>query len=88
VSDGVAAFGKEFNADLCVRTLQSAAADRPDFYLNIGDDFSVDQLKTVNAELDLTCAGARELALALLSEADRADLVGRVGAGPAIGALN
>jgi hypothetical protein len=47
--------------------------------MNIGDDFSVDQLKTLNAELDLTCAGARELALALLSEADRADLVGRVG---------
>jgi len=28
---------------------QSAAADRPDFYMNRGDDFSVDQLKTVNA---------------------------------------
>ena len=39
-------------------------------------------------QLDLTCAGAGELALALLSEADRACLVGRVGAGPAIGALN
>ena len=56
--------------------------------MNRGDDFSVDQLKTVNAELDLTCAGAPELALALLYEADRACLVGRVGAGPAIGALN
>ena len=71
-----------------MRTLQSAGADRPDFYMNRGDDFSVDQLKTVNAELDLTCAGAPELALALLYEADRACLVGRVGAGPAIGALN
>jgi hypothetical protein len=42
--------GKEFNADLYTRTLQSAAADQPDFYLTIGDDFSVDQLKSVNAE--------------------------------------
>jgi hypothetical protein len=42
--------GKEFNADLYTRTLQSVAADKPDFYLTIGDDFSVDQLKSVNAE--------------------------------------
>ena len=42
--------GKEFEPDLYVRTLESAAADRPDFYLTMGDDFSVDQLKTVNAE--------------------------------------
>ncbi len=42
--------GKEFAPDLYVRTLESAAADQPDFYMTIGDDFSVDQLKTVNAE--------------------------------------
>jgi hypothetical protein len=42
--------GKEFDATLYTRTLQSAAADQPDFYMTIGDDFSVDQLKTVNAE--------------------------------------
>ncbi len=41
---------KQFNADLYVRTLQAAAADRPDFYIAMGDDFSVDSLKTVNAE--------------------------------------
>jgi hypothetical protein len=29
----------------------SAAADQPDFYLTIGDDFSVDALKTVNADI-------------------------------------
>lgn len=29
-------------------TLLSAASDQPDFYLTIGDNFSVDNLKTVN----------------------------------------
>ncbi len=41
---------QQFNADLYERTLRSAASDHPDFYLAIGDDFSVDQLKTVNAD--------------------------------------
>ena len=41
---------KEFDPDLYVRTLLSAAGDKPDFYLTMGDDFSVDTLKTVNAE--------------------------------------
>ncbi len=41
---------KQFNADLYERTLLSAASDQPDFYMTIGDDFSVDQLKTVNAD--------------------------------------
>jgi hypothetical protein len=40
----------QFDANLYTRTLQSAAADQPDFYMTIGDDFSVDTLKTVNAE--------------------------------------
>ena len=35
---------------LYVQTLLAAAADRPDFYMTIGDDFSVDTLRTVNAE--------------------------------------
>lgn len=34
----------QFNPDLYVRTLETAAADRPDFYLLMGDDFSVDQI--------------------------------------------
>lgn len=42
--------GKQFDAELYTRTLQRAAADRPDFYMTIGDDFSVDNLKTVNPE--------------------------------------
>jgi phosphodiesterase/alkaline phosphatase D-like protein len=42
--------GKQFNADLYTCTLLSAAADQPDFYMTIGDDFSVDTLKTVNAD--------------------------------------
>ncbi len=41
---------KQFAPDLYTRTLLSAAADQPDFYLTIGDDFSVDTLKTINAE--------------------------------------
>jgi len=41
---------KQFDPDLYTRTLLSAAADQPDFYLTIGDDFSVDILKTVNTE--------------------------------------
>jgi hypothetical protein len=39
----------QFNADLYERTLRSAASDQPDLYIAIGDDFSVDRLKTVNA---------------------------------------
>ena len=41
---------KQFDPALYTRTLLSAAADQPDFYMTIGDDFSVDALKTVNAE--------------------------------------
>ena len=40
---------KQFDAGLYTRTLQSVAADQPDFYMTIGDDFSVDTLQTVNA---------------------------------------
>ncbi len=38
---------QQFDPALYARTLQAAAADRPDFYLTIGDDFSVDTLRTV-----------------------------------------
>ena len=38
--------GNMFNADLYTNTLMHAAADRPDFYLTIGDDFSVDNIPT------------------------------------------
>jgi phosphodiesterase/alkaline phosphatase D-like protein len=41
---------KQFDPNLYTRTLQSAATDQPDFYIAIGDDFSVDTLKNVNAE--------------------------------------
>ena len=41
---------KQFDPDLYTRTLQSAASAQPDFYMTIGDDFSVDALKTVNPE--------------------------------------
>ena len=39
-----------FDANLYVRTLNTAAADKPDFYIMLGDDFSVDTLSptTIN----------------------------------------
>ena len=36
--------------DLYARTLQTAAADRPDFHICIGDDFSVARVRTVSLE--------------------------------------
>jgi hypothetical protein len=39
-----------YDPGLYAQTLRAAAADRPDFYMTIGDDFSVDTLRTVNAE--------------------------------------
>jgi len=42
-----------FDSDLYTRTLLTAASDLPDFYILMGDDFSVDTLNanTVNADL-------------------------------------
>lgn len=40
----------QFDPDLYAKTLLSTASDAPDFYMTIGDDFSVDTLKTVNAD--------------------------------------
>jgi hypothetical protein len=40
---------KQFDAALYTRTLLSAATGQPDFYIAIGDDFSVDSLKTVDS---------------------------------------
>jgi hypothetical protein len=40
----------QFSADLYTRTLTGAASDRPDFYMTMGDDFSVDALKNVNPQ--------------------------------------
>lgn len=40
----------QFDPNLYTRTLLSAASDQPDFYMTIGDDFSVDTLKDVNAD--------------------------------------
>ena len=42
--------GKQFNADMYRQTLGMVAADKPDFYLCMGDDFSVDTLKDVNEQ--------------------------------------
>jgi hypothetical protein len=40
----------QFDPDLYTKTLLSAAADLPDFYMTIGDDFSVDTLKEVTPQ--------------------------------------
>ena len=40
----------QFSATLYEQTLRAAAADRPDFYVTLGDDFSVDTLRTVTPE--------------------------------------
>jgi len=40
----------QFNAELYTKTLLSAASVEPDFYIAIGDDFSVDTLKDVNPQ--------------------------------------
>jgi hypothetical protein len=42
--------GKQHDPALYEQTLLAAAKDRPDFYICIGDDFSVDTLQTVNPE--------------------------------------
>ena len=41
---------QQFDAALYAQTLKGAAADHPDFYLLMGDDFSVDTLRTVNED--------------------------------------
>lgn len=40
----------QFDAATYVRTLKGAASDQPDFYLTMGDDFSVDTLPVVTRE--------------------------------------
>jgi hypothetical protein len=40
----------QFDPSLYARTLRGAAGDHPDFYMTIGDDFSVDTLRQVNAD--------------------------------------
>lgn len=40
---------QQFNPELYTRTLHTVADDQPDFYLTIGDDFSVDNLAEITA---------------------------------------
>ncbi|MCX5632360.1 MAG: metallophosphoesterase family protein [Phycisphaerae bacterium] len=46
---------RQNDPELYRRTLLSAATDKPDFYMTIGDDFSVDTLRAVNAETVAQC---------------------------------
>ena len=48
--------GIMFDSGLYTRTLQTAASDQPDFYMTIGDDFSVDQIPTNSINADLVTA--------------------------------
>lgn len=41
---------RQFSSDFYAQTLRAAATDAPDFYMTIGDDFSVDTLPVVNAQ--------------------------------------
>lgn len=41
---------QQFDAQLYTQTLSAAAMDHPDFYITMGDDFSVDTLPTVNKD--------------------------------------
>jgi hypothetical protein len=41
---------QQFEATLYAQALRNAAADRPDFFMTIGDDFSVDTLPTITRE--------------------------------------
>ena len=45
--------GIMFDSTLYMRTLLTAAADQPDFYMTIGDDFSVDKIPTNNINATL-----------------------------------
>lgn len=53
-----------FSPDLYRRTLDAVAAERPDFYLTSGDDFSVD---TLPVRTEATVAGRYELQLPFLA---------------------
>ncbi|MFC1760989.1 metallophosphoesterase [Planctomycetota bacterium] len=44
---------KTFDAQLYDRTLRTALSDRPDFYIMMGDDFSVDTIKPVQINANL-----------------------------------
>ncbi|TDK66372.1 metallophosphoesterase family protein [Sapientia aquatica] len=41
---------QQFDPSLYAQTLRAAAADEPDFYITLGDDFSVDTLKEINSQ--------------------------------------
>lgn len=48
--DGIQTAARMYDADLYRRTLHDVLQDRPDFYIMLGDDFSVDNLKQINSE--------------------------------------
>lgn len=40
----------QFNSELYLQTMNNVSSDNPDFYLTMGDDFSVDTMKNINKE--------------------------------------
>ncbi len=41
---------KQFDSDLYLQTMENVCADNPDFYMTIGDDFSVDEMDTITQQ--------------------------------------
>jgi hypothetical protein len=59
---------KQFDANLYAQMLRSVSADRPDFFISSGDDFSVDTLKTISAETVAERYGIQRPYLALVGQ--------------------
>lgn len=59
---------QQFDAALYAQTLRAVAADRPDFYILMGDDFSVDTLQQVNAQTVAQRYGLQRPYLALVGQ--------------------
>ncbi|MCX5656357.1 MAG: metallophosphoesterase [Planctomycetota bacterium] len=67
---------QQFDHALYAQTLRAAAADRPDFYVALGDDFSVDTLRTVSAETVAQRYSLQRPFLALVAQSSPLFLVG------------
>jgi hypothetical protein len=59
---------QQFDPNLYVQTLSNAAADRPDFFLTIGDDFSVDTLPRITPQALDRIFAAQRLYLSLVGQ--------------------
>lgn len=60
--------GKQFDPVLYAQLLNAVANDKPDFYMTIGDDFSVDQLNNVTPEAVHDVYATQRLFLGLVGQ--------------------